>query len=86
MLMCFMIGISGSGKTTLATQIRNARGGGWSESERVAFRGEIYGHVVRAARLALEIMHLNGKECAEQYNRVRELKSLERSTDMDRLR
>ena len=74
MLQCFMTGVSGSGKTTIATQLRNAQEGGRREAERVACRGAIYGHVVRAARLALETMQLNGTKFTEQYNRVRRLK------------
>ncbi|KJA13994.1 hypothetical protein HYPSUDRAFT_220657 [Hypholoma sublateritium FD-334 SS-4] len=64
-----LLGVSGAGKTTLTTQLRNAKEGGRSEAERAACRGEVYEHVVRAARLAVEVMQSNGAQCAEQYNR-----------------
>lgn len=54
-------------------QLRNAKEGGRDEAERAAYRGAICGHVVRAARLAVEAMQINGADFAEQYNRVRVL-------------
>lgn len=65
-----MLGVSGAGKTTVATQLRIWQDGGFDEGERASRRGAIYEHVVRAARLAVEAMQINGVECAEQYNRV----------------
>ena len=53
-----LVGASGAGKTTITTQLWIAQEGEgrFDEEERAARRAVIFGHVVRAARLVVNVM------------------------------